>query len=455
MKILAVIHNFLPNVIRGSEIYALNLAKELVARGHEICVFHRVRDYEQPEYEIRRQAIGPLQTITINNTQRDLISFSRAYENEMLAERFGETLDEVQPDVCHFHHLLDLSISMVEQAKVRSIPVVFTLHDFYLICQKGQLLTSGLELCEAGQTRRCLRCYVPYFYEVNTVARRVSQLHNVAKLYSFRFAPWIRTLRTAVASFAYLYCFVSRTATRQVEVRKRHVARLASLADCFIAPSRFLKRKFVQAGFPEDKIIYSDYGFDRSLFDGFERRPSDRVRFGFLGSFIPSKGVHILLEAFKKMGDRNAELNLFGDFSHGDRYLMEMKKAGEHPGVHFRGEFEYPDVARAFEQIDVLVVPSIWYENSPLVIHEAFLSHTPVLASDLGGMKELVQEGNGGLLFKTGDVADLTAKMVRIVREPDLLTRLGTQVPEVKSIAEDANEMEPLFERLVAGKGRT
>lgn len=112
------------------------------------------------------------------------------------------------------------------------------------------------------------------------------------------------------------------------------------------------------------------------------------------------------------------------------------------------GKYKRPEVAKVFSEIDVLVVPSLWYENSPLVIHEAFATGTPVLVSGIGGMAELVADGRGGLTFTVGSVQDLAAKMQKLGEDGSLRAALAEKAPKVKTIEENAREVEEVYQRL-------
>jgi glycosyltransferase involved in cell wall biosynthesis len=103
--------------------------------------------------------------------------------------------------------------------------------------------------------------------------------------------------------------------------------------------------------------------------------------------------------------------------------------------------------------IDVLVVPSIWPENAPLVIQEAFMARVPVIASHVGGIPELVRDGQNGLLFETGNSVDLQAKMERLIDDPSLLPIYSGNAERIKSIEENAAELEQIYERLIRQKG--
>jgi hypothetical protein len=120
--------------------------------------------------------------------------------------------------------------------------------------------------------------------------------------------------------------------------------------------------------------------------------------------------------------------------------------------VEFRGRFDNARLSEVYAEIDVLIVPSVWFENSPITIHEAFLTHTPVIASDIGGMAEYVRDGVDGLHFKVGDDADLAAKMQRFLDEPGLVERLSKDWIPIKTIAEDAAVTEFRYRALACAR---
>jgi glycosyltransferase involved in cell wall biosynthesis len=208
-----------------------------------------------------------------------------------------------------------------------------------------------------------------------------------------------------------------------------------------------LLERYVEWGLPRRLLEFSDNGFELERFSGFRRsaRQGPMVRFGFVGTFIPTKGVHVLLEAFSHVSSPNARLLVFGRPPSEDpgagQYVERLHRLARDPRVALCGEFEPGQVAQAFARFDVLVIPSVWWENSPLTIHEAALTRTPVLASDIGGMAEYVQEGRNGLLFRCGDAVHLAQRMDELCAFPERLDTL-TDVPfAVKSVAEHAGEL--------------
>ena len=118
------------------------------------------------------------------------------------------------------------------------------------------------------------------------------------------------------------------------------------------------------------------------------------------------------------------------------------------------GGYNNEDIAKIFSEIDVLVVPSIWYENSPLVIQEAFLAKVPVIASWIGGIPELVQNGINGLLFKPGDKKELQEKMEYVIGNPDFLRKARENIPIIETIEVHTKKMEMLYRELLFKKNR-
>ncbi|KKL79454.1 hypothetical protein LCGC14_2014650, partial [marine sediment metagenome] len=206
--------------------------------------------------------------------------------------------------------------------------------------------------------------------------------------------------------------------------------------------------KYIEYGIPEDKIIYLDYGFNKELFNGIKRNPSLKIRFGFLGRIVPVKGISLLIEAFNEIDHSKAELNIYGKLP--SSYLF-LKEQCLNSAISFKGCYNYNEISNILSNIDVLVTPSIWFENSPLVIHEAFLAKIPVITSNLGGMAELVIHKKNGLLFEPRNVEDLKKKMECFINNPKLIEKYS-QETYVRSIQEDVQEIMKLYFKLVKRK---
>jgi glycosyltransferase involved in cell wall biosynthesis len=230
-----------------------------------------------------------------------------------------------------------------------------------------------------------------------------------------------------------------------VRGRPRQVALVYRDVGLFIAPSRHVRDRFMEEGLQPSKVVRCGHGIDHELRPSGYAPKRDRggpLRCGFIGTIAPHKGIDVLLEAFAEI--ENASVAVYGVAS--PAYAARAR-AGK---IRFMGELSDGQKAEAFAQMDVLIVPSIWFENHSLVTLEAFLFGVPVVASDIGALTELVDDGRNGLLFRPGDSADLRAKIEGLAGNRDEVRRLAANVPPVKSTREHAAEIEELYERVRA-----
>lgn len=463
MKILFVVHQFLPRHAAGTEIYAYHLAKELQARGHTVHFFFTEIHPDRPQYEMRR---GEYDGLPFHEAVHNhfFASFRHHYLDPGQEKNFVEVLDAVEPDLVHFQHLHLHSIGYIDIAKDREIPIAYTLHEYILMCLRGgQLLPPQGPVCQGPDPLLCASCATIYPLPDQKEQRPPSRLEMGVK--SWMPGPvrkWlVRLTGRAPTSTATLPAdaegagenpYVPAVIERLEEIKSR----LAKV-DLFISPSAFLRERFIANGFiAPDKILFSDNGFFVEPFAQVQHQPVasgmlDRLRVGFVGTIAPYKGVHLLVQAFQGIDNPGITCRIWGDLGTFPDYKEELLALERPENLVFEGRFDNTQIAEVLAELDVLVVPSIWFENSPLTIHEAFLAGIPVLTSDEGGMAELVEEGVSGMHFRMGDAADLRSKILRLFEEDGLLASLSG-FPHIKTIAEDTDVMEQRYERLLAGE---
>ena len=165
MRVLIVVHGFPPDAQGGSEIYAEAHGQALRRQyGDDVLVLTREDDHARPEYAVREEEREGLRVVRINNTFRNARTFEETYSNETIDALSAGIIDQFQPDVAHIHHLTCLSTGIVRQLAARGIPRYLTLHDYWLICHRGQFLDVEYSLCsnaERASTEMCARCLSP------------------------------------------------------------------------------------------------------------------------------------------------------------------------------------------------------------------------------------------------------------------------------------------------------
>jgi glycosyltransferase involved in cell wall biosynthesis len=348
--------------------------------------------------------------------QREYQDLRETWEQARSLEVIRRVLAELRPDATHFHHLAIWGSSALSAAREAGARVVLTLHDYYAMCDAATLLRGDGELCREGGAGRCTDC-----------------LHR-HPLLAERWGADARALDREE-----LY----RRAAR--ERFEKHRSDFAAVHR-FVCPSRFLAGLFVDAGFfrHEDCTVMR-YGYPGPRREARRRDPSRSLRVGFVGGVYFSKGVHLLVEAFARLTDLDAELHVHGHLDWFPDYADGLRRAAQGARVHFDGPFEPERVDEILAGIDVLVVPSVWYENMPLTISEAFRNGLPVIATDLGGMREAVRDGVDGLLFPRGDVAGLAAAIRRLASDAQLYDRLASARPPTLRLEEVVDELERIY----------
>ncbi len=400
MRILEVIHGFPPYYMAGSEVYAYTLASEL-SKNHKVYVFSRIENPFLQEYDIVRSNMGDINVIRVNKPKMDY-SLRDKYMDERMDDVYREIIEDIDPDVVHIHHLSHLSTNIVNITKEEyEKPVIFTIHDFWMFCVRGQLLTKEYRICSGPGVDRCLTC--------------LSYLH---------------------------------TNKDEISEYRKHMQRVLKNIDVFLAPSRFIRTFYINMKVPSSKVLYFPYGFDKSKIKYRKKKyeRDSKITFGFVGRITPPKGVHILIRAFSSIEEkRGASLKIYGDAG---KYRIYLSELGDED-VYFMGGFDNKEIDRVLDNIDILVVPSIWYENSPLVIQEAFLKGIPVITSNIGGMKELVDDGVDGFLFNVGDEKSLKKILEKVIKNPEMLNKIRGNREKVRDIQDDAAKLTELFRRVM------
>ncbi|HMN28333.1 MAG TPA: glycosyltransferase, partial [Caldilineaceae bacterium] len=316
---------------------------------------------------------------------------------------------------------------------------VLTLMDFWFLCPKTVLLRADGELC-TGQTTpwECQQCLLNSSHFYHRTQSMLSPSLQSIFWNGVAHIPALARLRGA------------RGMALDIARRKAKMEKEIQLPNLILSHSSFVQQMFEQAHIAPP-ITHLKNGFNLAWLANFQGKHESAVlRIGYMGQITYIKGVHILIEAFQKANlAERAHLEIWGDLTSDPAYVQTLRQLIQDPDtVKLCGRFQRDELAEVLANIDVLVVPSLWYENAPLVIQEAFAAKTPVIATNLGGMAELIQHEVNGLLFERGDVNDLTTQLQRLSDEPGLVKKLQDGIPTVKTLAEEVTELEALYERL-------
>ncbi len=463
MKILMVVHLYHPRHRKGVENYTFSLVTELRRAGQDVTVLTTEDRPSHENYSIHRKEVEGQPVIELVNN-KVFKNFSETYKNPTVERLFQEILQEERPDVVHFQHLLFFSVDLVSVAKAAGCKTVYTLHEFWLQCLRfGHRLLPDGSLCREVTEENCAKCLThTRLYNTRASGLAMGLLRFIRTWTGLDLHPLVRGIRVRMQQRGKVSNSrpdtgvlpdPSREAVEEVRRRNAHILSQLGEMNIFVAPSRFLRNELVSFGLPGPRVVVSDYGF-ASTGAKTQERPLQpgKLRLAFVGNLQRHKGLHVAVEAFSRIKDSGVTLAVHGNPEHDPGYVRELSSLD--PRVDFRGEFKPDERARVLDEIDVLVFPSIWYENSPLTIHEAHLAGIPVVTSNLGGMAELVQHGVNGLLFPPGDVGALAGRLSSLLADPELVRKLsvGAKATRVKTVSEDAAELVSYYEALLVGR---
>lgn len=459
MRILQVIHQFPPFSSQGSEVHCHQLAAALAATGDEVGVFHLSNLVPRGPRRLVRGVEGHLKTFhCIDDAQYSRVA---DWPNPFLQSCFAQALSEFAPDVVHFHNYLSLGDDLVGLARTAGSAVVYTLHDYGLICPNNLLLRGDGHLCGKHSPDFFQDCCPVTIRSsggtVPPVARRLPPLFRWQQFAANQTGAITRVALEGLVTLGRA-AFGEPEHTNVDEKRRFFLdsaRRIFGQTHLFIAPSAFLRDRFIQCGLPPERVVLERYGL--RPFPRIPRRPcvDGQVRIGYIGSFHAHKGIQVLLEAFRGLGDR-ASLHIHGS-SFGspvsDAHFRSTMSAAS-PGIVVHGAYDNARIGDILGTLDVVVVPSVWYENSPLTIQEAQIAGVPVITGSEGGMAELVRDGVDGLVFRIGDALDLRRVLTAVTDRPAILLDMAARAPAVPTIESQAAKIRGHYDAALADARR-
>ncbi|MGO9453004.1 MAG: glycosyltransferase [Candidatus Binataceae bacterium] len=414
-RVLHLIHGWPPFNLAGTEVYARSLAVRQAA-NREIAAYARIVDPTRESGDVTELFDeGVRVRLTVNNFIARDPTVRNSFRNPRLERDFDRTLAEFQPDLLHVHHLSGHAVTLLDRVAARRIPILYQIQDWWPVCARVQLLDYERRPCDGPGLAKCSVC-------MPLTGIQPAALWNPL-LYAYRGAIMRRALRLPVA---------------------------------YLAGSHFIAESYRRFGLlPENAVIHVlPYGVSHSqLRDSHLPRTIEHpIRFGFIGSIQPHKGLHVAVEAFRGVAPELATLEVWGDAIIDPAYTAELDSRGSSGAVRMHGRFDEAVKDEIFRSIDVLIVPSIGLESFGLVAYEAMCRGVPVLVSRHGALAEIAESGSAWA-FEPGNAARLRALLKRLIEQPEEIAQMRTRLPAVKSLEEHTREVEHLYE-LVARRSR-
>jgi glycosyltransferase involved in cell wall biosynthesis len=406
-RILIISHGHPDFSLGGGEIAAYTHWKELRGRGIATMLVSRVSASPGHAATSFSARSSDGLEVLFSPPPVDYFRHSQPHRNVVYKE-FHDLLERFHPTIVHFHHYVHLGLELIREVRKygSEVPIVLTLHEFLAICHaQGQMLKTNGLLCHKAAPLDCHLCFPdispPDFF-----------------------------------------------------MRELFVKSFLALVDLFVCPSQFLCDRYVAWGLPREKMVVLENGQPRRHRILADDLPGQRyeTKFVVLGQLSYRKGTLVLLDAVRFLPKRvrkvvRIEIHGSDQYAEGD-FKIQLKRGlrGLEDTVRLCGAYRLVDVESIVRRNGWLIVPSIWWENSPLVIQEAFAAGRPIICSNIGGMAEKVVHGVNGLHFRVNNPADLAACIEQCASDPGLWKKLCASLPQPPTIDQTVDQLLALYE---------
>lgn len=441
MNILLAVHCFFPDHFYGTETYTLELAKSYIAMGHRVTVLSAIFQGEKPSNaDIFRYDYQGIPVICVDRNQLPHSRIKQTYFQPELEGILERVLREVSPDLLHVNHLLNHTAKLLDVARRLSVPTYATFTDFFGFCLNNKLEAADGSLCAGPSPTRdnCVACHLKAFSTADPGAPRWARRASDP-------AIAMKVGRSLVGARGLPPMLGGPWDEMTSDICERPdilVPRYNETYRAAIAPTRFLLTSYEQNGITVPmRPVHFGVDIDRS--EKSARSANHVPVIGFIGQMAPHKGVDLLVEAFGRLPRGAAVLHVWGPMERHSEFGRKVCDLASGLDVEFKGTFDKGDTAMVLDSIDLLVIPSRWYENSPLVLLSALATHTPVLVSNVVGMTEFIEPEKNGFWFERGSCDSLHQRLEALTQDGALeaLSRTTHYARTPTMMAEDTFSM--------------
>ena len=438
MKIFHILNSYLPQHIAGTEVYVSALVRELKKQNiHSKVIIPNYGKLVNESYFF--EDVEVIKYAEPSVADRDIITGNKAPKG---LYHFINLLNDEKPDIVHFHELagsIGVGLFHVKATKANGFKIIMTFHLSKYTCKTGTLMYKNKIKCD-GIIRelQCSNCWL------NATAEKGLKALIIKGSYSFMYYLHLDTrflknnIGTAMA-FSHIIA----------DIRK-NLFELRDMTDRFIILTEWYKNILINNGIHQSHIALIKQGLpNENGKKNFIKEKNKKLKLVFIGRISHFKGVDMLLNALKQIHQSKVELYIYGSALEPDYMNSCLKIASGMDNIFWKGSIAPLLVLNTIREYDILCVPSYVCEMSPLVIQEAFAAGIPVLASNVYGNTEQIEDGENGWLFNFKDITDLKNKIENLIINPTLINDAVLKIKAVKSFETIAEEHISLYEQIL------
>jgi glycosyltransferase involved in cell wall biosynthesis len=430
----------MPLHFAGTEIYVQTLAKLQKAAGHDVAILVPHFDYYHPgkidEHYIYEE-IDVYQYLETSDPRDKAYAFERKLP--MGLKEFEHTIDLLKPDIVHFHTLtrsIGLGVEHIKLVKQRGAKILFTMHLVGNTCNTSTLIEHNKSCDGEILTYRCSICSLNTFYGLPdilavplTAMGMLFDRLNIADKLPLGKATTLSSMPSGIKRI------------------QKFLGELVEYVDQFVALADWYRDILVINGIPaiKIKVIPQALTYEASGVRQTRIRASLPVKIAFVGRIQIQKGVHLLIDAMKQFPAEQAIADIYGMPEETSYYKECIVKSEQVSSINWKGWLKRDDVPATLANYDIICIPSVVSEMSPMVIQEAFASGTPVLASNVHGNAEQIIAGVNGWLFEFNNSTDLAKKINLLVKTPSLIEEARGKIDQPPGFGSVAAAYEKIY----------
>ncbi len=413
MKIVLATEYFYPISKGGTEMYVYQLAKELINNGHDCVVISLSNEFKEDIYE-------GIQIFYIPFINGDHLE-SEVPEN---LHALISVLDKINPQIVHLHSLSpSLGVNHLVHLHLIGYITFFTAHLPSFTCARGDLLYNGKEICDGEIIYdRCMNCILNSKGKKNKLSNSLITLASKNK-YIQNLFPTLAIIQNKINS---------------VELVKKYI-------DEIIVVSGWQNEVLLLNKFNSSNLAVCRQAIDKDIILYEKKNPiRAKLKIGYIGRIVPEKGIDVLLDCLKEVDNDIFELYVAAIKTENHlNYYHANKKLALNLNSVWKENLNSADVLNFIDEIDLLVVPSVWLETGPYVIYEALARKVPVLAFKKGGSVELIKNGVDSILVES--VQDFKIQLIELIKNSNKVLELSTNINMQRTTQMLYNEMETLY----------
>lgn len=466
-----------PSIVGGVTNYTRPLAKGLQNAGNKVHYLYTVAmnmKYDFGKMRIESTEDAGISYHRLVNGKALLFNYDNldVDTSNWFDEAFRRLIDENKVDLIHINEIFGFSSHLIKIAKDRGIKVLTSVHEYWWLCPHRVMVDHDRAVCDGpSNIDKCTHCVLDRAQNYSSKRERLKyQLRTQFSAPYKKVADYVKSRKKN--HYALVELSPPTTSEiiakdtdlhRSLENRLKRNIEMLNLCDQVICVSSDVKRILSEYGVHSDRCVVDHIGSTIAEREWSIREnwsPKAKLSFGFIGGLSYYKGVHLIVQAYMLLSDKEKHAATVDIFGAGDTgYMHSMMKLVEEQGdeldkanIKFHGRYSPDQLASIGESIDVSILPSMCADTAPQTIFESFSAGLPIIGPNIGGFQDFIEHNRNGIIFEYGSAESLATAMRSLISDPSRIAEFCRGVKQTKGMSDHISDLNQRYERVVAAE---